>query len=183
MPERASSERGYLPGWRSLSGGADSPRRRGAYLVHLPSLSGCPVFPKYHRSSSAIPPLYRCGTEPGWGVRRISSGCVPGTPPPRTGNGSPRIPCFLEFWQSVPGTGCVVLEIDPGEIRDPYPSRRNKNSVEALCVSTEFPSERCICVVCRWGYYITKIRIFLLISIANICYLRSRRAVLISRRR
>ena len=64
---------------------------------------------------------------------------------PRTGNGSPRIPCFLEFWQCVPGTGCVVLEIDPGEIRDPYPSRRNKNSVEALCVSTEFSSERCFC--------------------------------------
>lgn len=60
MPGRASSGEvedslggGVCPGWQTPS------RRWGAYLVHLPSLSGCPVFPKYHRASSGVSPLQK----------------------------------------------------------------------------------------------------------------------------
>ena len=72
-------------------------------------------------------------------------------------------------------TGCVVYLKDPRRDWRGIPLwRRNKNSVEALCVSTEFSLGAVYCAVCRWGYYSTKIRISLLISIANICYFRSR---------
>lgn len=153
MPEcqtEQAPERGDSPGWRLLLQVARYPRSRGAYQVH-----------HYPSGVSTL--------------RSLEYG-LQGSPDPYP-------PGFcLKFSKNrsvKTETGCVVYLKDPRRDWRGIPLwRRNKNSVEALCVSTEFSLGAVYCAVCRWGYYSTKIRIFLLIAIANICYFQSRRPLL-----
>lgn len=149
MPEcqtEQAPERGDSPGWRLLLQVARYPRSRGAYQVHH-SPSGVSTLRSREYGLQGSPDPYPPGFCTEFSKNR--------------------------FVRS--GTGCVVWEIYPRRDWRGIPLwRRNKNSVEALCVSTEFSLGAVYCAVCRWGYYSTKIRISLLISIANICYFRSR---------